>query len=185
MTDSQGTQSLPPPALPQLVATQHVPIPATDKDTKRLIVVLSNACLESIKVGTSAAPRAGKPGIVKDEKHTLLNSDEHIGLLRKMNRDIGDARPDITHQVRFAMMNSDMGVIVLTELFANSASSHYSTPLSTKPDYCRSTFTRRTTFLSKSLRPCAFRVHSSASQVSWYNSCTSFPSAARPHPRNF
>lgn len=36
---------------------------------------------------------------MKDEKYSLLNSDEHIGIMRKMNRDISDARPDITHQV--------------------------------------------------------------------------------------
>ena len=36
---------------------------------------------------------------MRDEKYSLLNSDEHIGVMRKMNRDISDARPDITHQV--------------------------------------------------------------------------------------
>lgn len=91
-----GTQSLPPPELPQLVAEQHVPISAHDKDTKRLIVVLSNASLETYK----ASQGAGRAGIGKDEKYSLLNSDEHIGVMRKMNRDISDARPDITHQVR-------------------------------------------------------------------------------------
>jgi len=87
------TQSLPPPSLPQLVAEQHVPIPAADKDTKRLIVVLSNASLETYK-----AAHGGRGGM-KDDKYSLLNSDEHIGVMRKMNRDISDARPDITHQV--------------------------------------------------------------------------------------
>lgn len=87
------TQSLPPPSLPQLVAEQSVPIPSTDKDTKRLIVVLSNASLETYK-----ASHSGRNGM-KDDKYSLLNSDEHIGVMRKMNRDISDARPDITHQV--------------------------------------------------------------------------------------
>lgn len=90
---SEGTQSLPPPSLPQLVAEQHVPIPASDKDTKRLIVVLSNASLETYKASS------GGRGGMKDDKYSLLNSDEHIGVMRKMNRDISDARPDITHQV--------------------------------------------------------------------------------------
>ena len=90
----EGTQSLPPPSLPQLVAEQHAPIPASDKDTKRLIVVLSNASLETYKAS------AGGRGGMKDDKYSLLNSDEHIGVMRKMNRDISDARPDITHQVR-------------------------------------------------------------------------------------
>ena len=100
---TEGTRSLPPPTLPQLVATQHVPIPAQDKDTRRLIVVLSHASLETFKAsahGPPAASRPGRPGVVKEEKYTLLNSDEHIGIMRKMNRDISDARPDITHQVR-------------------------------------------------------------------------------------
>lgn len=92
-----GTQSLPPPELPQLVAEQHVPIPSTDKNTKRLIVVLSHASLETYK---SSHARAGHMGIQREEKYSLLNSDEHIGVMRKMNRDISEARPDIAHQVR-------------------------------------------------------------------------------------
>jgi rRNA small subunit pseudouridine methyltransferase Nep1 len=75
------------------VAEQHVPIASTDKDSQRLIVVLSNASLETYRAAHSA-----KPG-TKDEKFSLLNSDEHIGVMRKMGRDISEARPDITHQV--------------------------------------------------------------------------------------
>ena len=90
------TQSCPPPELPQLVAEQHVPIASNDKDTQRLIVVLSHASLETYK-----ASHAGRGGTARDEKYSLLNSDEHIGVMRKMNRDISDARPDITHQVCF------------------------------------------------------------------------------------
>lgn len=37
--------------------------------------------------------------VQREDKYSLLNSDEHIGVMRKMNRDISDARPDITHQV--------------------------------------------------------------------------------------
>ena len=88
------TQSLPPPSLPQLVAEQHVPIASNDKSTKRLIVVLSNASLETYKGSIS-----GRMG-AREEKYQLLNSDEHIGVMRKMQREISDARPDITHQVR-------------------------------------------------------------------------------------
>ena len=47
-----------------------------------------------------AGMRAGRIGpVAKEEKFTLLNSDEHIGVMRKMGRDISEARPDITHQV--------------------------------------------------------------------------------------
>jgi rRNA small subunit pseudouridine methyltransferase Nep1 len=96
-TTSLGTQSLPPPSLPKLTAEQHVPIAANDKDTRRLIVVLSNASLETYKASHGGPGRPGTPG--REEKYSLLNSDEHIGVMRKMQRDISDARPDITHQV--------------------------------------------------------------------------------------
>lgn len=89
-----GTQSCPPPELPQLVAEQHVPISSHDKETKRLIVVLSNASLETYRASVGGRNSNGR-----EEKYSLLNSDEHIGVMRKMNRDISDARPDITHQV--------------------------------------------------------------------------------------
>ena len=72
-----------------------MPIASSDKDTQRLIVVLSNASLETYR--SSHGGRG--PAARQDEKYSLLNSDEHIGIMRKMNRDISDARPDITHQV--------------------------------------------------------------------------------------
>ena len=54
------------------------------ENTPRLIVVLESACLETVKFGKS---------------FQLLNSDDHYSLLKKKNRDLEDARPDITHQV--------------------------------------------------------------------------------------
>jgi rRNA small subunit pseudouridine methyltransferase Nep1 len=81
--------------LPRLVAEQHVPISSHDRDTQRLIVVLANASLETFRASSSA--RAG--GSMREERYSLLNSDDHIGIMRKMNRDISEARPDITHQV--------------------------------------------------------------------------------------
>lgn len=94
--DDSGTQSLPPPELPRLVAEQAIPIAANDKESQRLIVVLSNASLETFKAASSGRG----PG--REEKYSLLNSDEHIGVMRKMQRDISEARPDITHQVHTA-----------------------------------------------------------------------------------
>jgi rRNA small subunit pseudouridine methyltransferase Nep1 len=98
---SPGTQSCPPPELPQLVAEQHVPLAANDNSTQRLIVVLSHASLETYRAAAPppASARGLHGGIPREEKYALLNSDEHIGVMRKMNRDISDARPDITHQV--------------------------------------------------------------------------------------
>ncbi|KAK4985455.1 18S rRNA pseudouridine methyltransferase [Elasticomyces elasticus] len=122
MTDEErlalpsGTQSLPPPTLPQLVAEQHVPIPANDKDTQRLIVVLSNASLETYKASHGPA-RGG----FKDEKYSLLNSDEHIGVMRKMGRDISDARPDITHQCLLTLLDSPVNKAGKLQIYIHTA----------------------------------------------------------------
>lgn len=51
---------------------------------KQLIVILEGAFLETMK---------GKKG------HELLNCDDHITFMKKMNKDFSEARPDITHQV--------------------------------------------------------------------------------------
>ncbi|KAF2857807.1 essential for mitotic growth 1 [Piedraia hortae CBS 480.64] len=97
------TQSLPPPILPQMTAEQARPIPASDKDTKRLIVVLSNASLETYRAHGGLS-KNGKD----TSKYSLLNSDEHIGVMRKMNRDISEARPDITHQCLLTLLDSPL-----------------------------------------------------------------------------
>ncbi|RFU27704.1 hypothetical protein B7463_g8649, partial [Scytalidium lignicola] len=112
-----GTQSLPPPTLPQLVAEQHVPIASTDKDSKRLIVVLSNASLETYK----ATHGSGRTGAARDEKFSLLNSDEHIGVMRKMNRDISDARPDITHQCLLTLLDSPINKAGRLQIYIQTA----------------------------------------------------------------
>jgi len=112
-----GTQSLPPPSLPQLVAEQHVAVPSTDKDTKRLIVVLSNASLETYKPSHGGS----RPGVQRDEKYSLLNSDEHIGVMRKMNRDISDARPDITHQCLLTLLDSPVNKAGKLQIYIHTA----------------------------------------------------------------
>ncbi|RMD42142.1 hypothetical protein DV735_g2994, partial [Chaetothyriales sp. CBS 134920] len=110
------TQSLPPPELPRLVAEQHVPIAASDKDSQRLIVVLSNASLETYR----AAHGGGKAGY-KEEKYSLLNSDEHIGIMRKMGRDISEARPDITHQCLLTLLDSPINKAGRLQIFIHTA----------------------------------------------------------------
>lgn len=81
-----------------------VPVPASvpktpvqKESTRRLIVVLESACLEVYRISAGSGGRDGKGG--KDAKYALLNCDDHQGILAKTNRDIADARPDITHQV--------------------------------------------------------------------------------------
>ncbi|MCJ1450614.1 18S rRNA pseudouridine methyltransferase [Mycoblastus sanguinarius] len=110
------TQSCPPPELPQLVAEQHIPISASDKDTQRLVVVLSNASLETYRA--SIGGRGGSKG---DEKYSLLNSDEHIGVMRKMGRDISDARPDITHQCLLTLLDSPVSKAGKLQIYIHTA----------------------------------------------------------------
>ena len=78
-----------------------VPIQATiprtaeeKQNTRRLYVVLEQACLEVYK--------SGRPGDQGKGQYQLLNCDDHQGALRRMGRDIGEARPDITHQVQIS-----------------------------------------------------------------------------------
>ncbi|KAI1181027.1 Nep1-domain-containing protein [Nemania sp. FL0916] len=119
MAASTGTQSLPPPALPQLVAEQHVPIATSDKDTPRLIVVLSNASLETYKASHGGG--GGRMGMQREDKYSLLNSDEHIGVMRKMNRDISDARPDITHQCLLTLLDSPINKAGKLQIYIHTA----------------------------------------------------------------
>ncbi|KAK5686171.1 18S rRNA pseudouridine methyltransferase [Elasticomyces elasticus] len=113
------TQSLPPPALPQLVAEQAHPLSSSDKDTKRLIVVLSNASLETYKAAQAGPQRGGKQQ--DNAKYALLNSDEHIGVMRKMNRDISDARPDITHQCLLTLLDSPVNKAGKLQIYIHTA----------------------------------------------------------------
>lgn len=75
---------------------------------RKLYVILEQACLEAYKVsGGSKSIPGPKDGIKRrgrdtgEAKYTLLNCDDHQGILAKTGRDIADARPDITHQVCF------------------------------------------------------------------------------------
>ena len=75
-------QPAPPPA--SFVPARPQVLTSKDKDTKRMVVVLSQACLETHKISTGGAG---------GDKYALLNCDDHQGLLRKMGRDIAEARP--------------------------------------------------------------------------------------------
>ncbi|RPB12494.1 Nep1-domain-containing protein [Morchella conica CCBAS932] len=105
------TQSL--PSLPTLTAEQAVPIASDDKSTKRLIVVLAQACLETHKISTGGANGG--------EKYVLLNSDDHIGVLKKMGRDISDARPDILHQCLLTLLDSPINKAGKLQVYIQSS----------------------------------------------------------------
>lgn len=76
----------------------HVARGGPASTTRKLYVVLEQACLEAYRVSTAGRTKNGRDG---DVKYALLNCDDHQGILAKTGRDIADARPDITHQVRF------------------------------------------------------------------------------------
>lgn len=83
----------------------HVARAGVASSQRRLYVILEQACLEAYRIsGGAGKGRNGKEGEVK---YTLLNCDDHQGILAKTGRDIADARPDITHQVRldFALIH--------------------------------------------------------------------------------
>ncbi|KAF2011731.1 nucleolar essential protein-like protein 1 [Aaosphaeria arxii CBS 175.79] len=111
------SKSLPPPDLPKLVAEQATPIPSTDKDTQRLIVVLCNATLETYKASHGSARGPGG----REDKYNLLNSDDHIGVMRKMGRDISEARPDITHQCLLTLLDSPINKAGKLQIYVQTA----------------------------------------------------------------
>lgn len=91
------------PANPSMLPVQaHVPKGPAAATQRRLFVILEQACLEAYKVSGGGGSGPGGKGRGKDggeAKYTLLNCDDHQGILAKTGRDIADARPDITHQV--------------------------------------------------------------------------------------
>lgn len=99
-----------PPA--SLIPNQPVPLSSKDKTTKRLVVVLSQACLETHKLNV------GGPG---GDKYALLNCDDHQGLLRKMGRDIAEARPDITHQCLLTLLDSPINKAGKLQVYIQTA----------------------------------------------------------------
>lgn len=93
-----------------LVPVQPTPLLSKDKTTQRLIVVLSHACLETHKVSTA-----------NQDKYVLLNCDDHQGLLRRMGKDIGEARPDITHQCLLTLLDSPINKAGKLQVYIHTA----------------------------------------------------------------
>ncbi len=76
--------------------------------SKRLVVVLEHACLELVTVEGS-------------EKQELLNADDHVGYLRRKQRDVSEARPDITHQCLLNLLDSPLCKAGLLQIFVHTA----------------------------------------------------------------
>jgi rRNA small subunit pseudouridine methyltransferase Nep1 len=73
---------------------------------QRLIVVLESANLETVKSGKGFG---------------LLNVDEHVGILRKLNKDFSQARPDITHQCLLMLLDSPLNRAGKLQVFIHTA----------------------------------------------------------------
>lgn len=74
-------------------------------NTKRLIVVLEKASLETVKNGKT---------------FELLNCDKHKGILKKNGRDLGSCRPDITHQCLMMLMDSPLNRAGLLQVYIHT-----------------------------------------------------------------
>ncbi|KAI8812543.1 Alpha/beta knot methyltransferase [Cladochytrium replicatum] len=77
---------------------------------RRLIVVLAQATLETVKVG------GGKEG-----HYALLNSDDHTHIIKKLNKDPSQYRPDITHQCLLTLLDSPLNKAGLLQVYIQTA----------------------------------------------------------------
>jgi rRNA small subunit pseudouridine methyltransferase Nep1 len=94
---------------------------ASGKTPQQVIVVLEQACLEIVKtkkvcadhrsprrVGTAVNRALSPHPVVLGQGFELLNCDEHLGAHKKAGRDPADSRPDITHQLLMALLDSPL-----------------------------------------------------------------------------
>ncbi|GAA5937352.1 18S rRNA pseudouridine methyltransferase [Sporobolomyces koalae] len=120
---AKSSRKRPAPGSPPLNPTM-IPVapkaPKTNQEkdqTRRLIVVLEQACLETYKHSAPAGARGGKG----EEKYSLLNCDDHQGVLAKMGRDIAHARPDITHQCLLTLLDSPLNKAGRLQVYIHTA----------------------------------------------------------------
>jgi len=111
----------PRPANPAMLPVQaSIPrTPVQRANTRRLIVVLENACLEAYRVGNSGSRSGSKSS--GEAKYALLNCDDHQDILAKTGRDIADARPDITHQCLLTLLDSPLNKAGLLQVYIHTA----------------------------------------------------------------
>ncbi|KAI8637647.1 Alpha/beta knot methyltransferase [Parasitella parasitica] len=76
---------------------------------RKVIVVLENASLEAAHLNKH------------DSKMQLLNCDEHQSILKRLGRDIADARPDIVHQCLLTLLDSPLNKSGHLEVYINTA----------------------------------------------------------------
>ncbi|KAI7902096.1 Alpha/beta knot methyltransferase [Cokeromyces recurvatus] len=88
--------------------TQGQPV---EPQSRKVIVVLENASLEAARLTSFRY----------DCKMQLLNCDEHQSILKKLGRDIADARPDIVHQCLLTLLDSPLNKSGHLEVYIHTA----------------------------------------------------------------
>ena len=86
---------------PKYSTTQHI-----KNQEKRLIVVLEDAHLETVKWGKGFG---------------ILNVDDHSNILKKTGRDFSTARPDILHQCLLMLLDSPLNRAGLLQVYIHTA----------------------------------------------------------------
>ncbi|KAG1740343.1 Alpha/beta knot methyltransferase [Suillus lakei] len=110
MAGNSSNNPMPQPANPSMLPVQaHVPRSGVASNQRRLFVILEQACLEAYRVSKRATV-----------KYTLLNCDDHQGILAKTGRDIADARPDITHQCLLTLLDSPLNKAGLLQVYIHT-----------------------------------------------------------------
>ncbi|KIY67984.1 Nep1-domain-containing protein [Cylindrobasidium torrendii FP15055 ss-10] len=122
---NRPTRPLPARAMPStnpsmLPVQAHVPKGVAAASSRRLFVILEQACLETYRVSSGSAKNNGR-GKDGEVKYTLLNCDDHQGILAKTGRDIADARPDITHQCLLTLLDSPLNKAGLLQVYIHTA----------------------------------------------------------------
>ncbi|KAI8137484.1 Alpha/beta knot methyltransferase [Fennellomyces sp. T-0311] len=79
------------------------------ENTRRLIVVLEQATLETLKIGKN-----------KEGNYQLLNVDDHLHILKKNNRETYEARPDILHQCLLTLLDSPINKAGLLQVYIHT-----------------------------------------------------------------
>lgn len=104
----------PSPAFVPAQAEIKIPKTAIARSAaRRLLVVLSEATLESYKLSKGSS--------AKDDKYALLNCDDHQAVLRRLGREAAHARPDITHQCLLTLLDSPLNKAGLLQVYIRTA----------------------------------------------------------------
>ncbi|KAF8897121.1 Alpha/beta knot methyltransferase [Infundibulicybe gibba] len=122
MTVPNPHSPIPLPDNPSMLPVQaHVSRGGVASSNRRLYVILEQACLEAYRISSSGAKGRGGRGGEGEVKYTLLNCDDHQGILAKTGRDIADARPDITHQCLLTLLDSPLNKAGLLQVYIHTA----------------------------------------------------------------